>query len=76
MATELYEKNRDVPWILWLGLPLASLTLRLSAPLLGERWCTQLMRREFGIVENATVLFLLVAITASVIVFRRRRELP
>ena len=69
-------KPRDVSWIFWLALPLGSLAMRLLVPFLGEARCEFLMRNELGLVENATVLFLLPAFVVSVLIFLRRHELP
>ncbi len=76
MKDQHFERPRDVSWVFWLALPLASLAMRLLVPLLGEARCEFLMRNELGLVENATVLFLLPAFVVSVLIFLRRRELP
>ena len=67
---------RDVPPVVWLGLPLLSLGICLLSPLLGySRW-NSFMAGEMGFIEQATVVFLLPAIVLAFLVFRRRRELP
>ena len=70
------DNRRDLPPILWLGLPLASLALRLLTPLLGEERWLRLMTEETGVVEVITVLVLLPAVVTGVLIFDRRRELP
>jgi len=70
------RRPRRVHPIFWIGLPAASLAMKFLLPFLGEARWEHLMTSEFGFVENATVVFLLVAIVLSVPVFLRRRELP
>jgi len=66
----------ELPRWLWLYLPVLSVVVYWLSPLMGyERW-RLVMVSEQGLLENATVLFLLPAIVLSVLVFRRRRELP
>ncbi len=74
--TENLERERDVSAILWLGLPMATLALKLLSPLLGPARWTGLMETELGFVENATVGFLIPAVVLSLLIFRRRRQLP
>ncbi|MDY7011251.1 MAG: hypothetical protein SVV80_10945 [Planctomycetota bacterium] len=76
-ASETIRKKRDLPLCLWLGLPLASIALRLVAPAIldAEGWKQQ-MTEEFGLVQNLTVVFLLPAVVAGVLIFLRRRQLP
>ncbi len=71
------NRSRDLPLWLWVGVPLASIALRLVAPAVldVEGWKQQ-MTGEFGLVQNLTVLFLLPAVVMGVLVFLRRRELP
>lgn len=69
---------RDVPAALWLGLPAASLLLVLLSPLAlpeAMRW-HRLIKSEYGVLQNLTVLFLLPAVVIGVMIFFRRRELP
>lgn len=76
MPHEAIDNRPDLPAVLWLGLPLASVALRLLTPLLGEDRWLHLMTEETGIVEILTVLLLLPAGVAGVLIFLRRRELP
>lgn len=71
------NRSRDLPLWLWVGLPLASIALRLVVPAVldAEGWKQQ-MTEEWGIVQNLTVLFLLPAVVMGVLIFLRRRELP
>lgn len=67
---------KDLSPVLWLGLPLLSLAICWLSPLLGySRWF-RLMIGEAGLLEGATVVFLLPAILLALLIFRRRRELP
>ncbi len=77
LTASTIEKKRDLPLWLWLGLPLASIALRLVVPAVldAEGWKQQ-MTEEFGLVQNLTVLFLLPAVVMGVLIFLRRRELP
>lgn len=67
---------RDVHWSIWLGLPLASLAAKFLLPLLGPESWWSIWVGESGFVENATAAFLVPAIIASVLIYRRRRQLP
>lgn len=68
---------RDLPRWLWLWFPLASIAVVFGVRLLlGEYTYTQRMGTEQGVVENATVVVLILAIVAGVLAFRRRRSLP
>ncbi|KKL92115.1 hypothetical protein LCGC14_1887920 [marine sediment metagenome] len=69
-------RTRELSPLLWLGLPIASLALCWLTPLLGrDRWEAAMMG-ETGLLENATVAFLIPAIVICVLVFLRRRRLP
>lgn len=70
------DNRPDLPPILWLGLPLASVALRLLTPLLGEELWLGLMTEETGVIEILMVVLLLPATAIGVLIFRRRRELP
>jgi hypothetical protein len=71
------RKHRDLPLWLWVGLPLASMALRFAAPaVLSEPGWQRQMTEEFGLIQNLTVIFLLPAIVAGILIFLRRRELP
>ena len=68
----------DIHPALWLWLPLGSLALSLLAPLLAgdSRQWWLLMMDETGFWELATVALLIPAAVVSVLIFRRRAELP
>ena len=68
--------RRDVSAVLWLGLPLGTIAGRLLLACLPEASWDRLMAGETGLIEGATVVFLLPAIVLGVLIFRRRRELP
>jgi len=68
--------RRDVSAVLWLGLPLATIAARLLLACLPEERWEPLMGGETGLIENATVVFLLPAVVFGVLVFLLRRELP
>jgi hypothetical protein len=70
------DNRPDLPPILWLGLPLASVALRLLTPLLGEERWLHLMTEETGVIEILMVVLLLPATALGVLIFLRRRELP
>ncbi|MHC4295616.1 MAG: hypothetical protein ACYSTL_08535 [Planctomycetota bacterium] len=76
METETLERKHDVSAVFWLYLPLGSLALKLLAPLLGPQRWSAFMETELGFVENATAVFLIPAVILSILIFRRRRELP
>jgi len=66
----------DLPAILWVGVPIASLAVGLLTPLLGYPAWLSLMMGEFGFLEQATVVFLVAALVFWVLILRRRRSLP
>ncbi len=76
MNAPLPERRGDVSWILWLGLPAATLAAKFLLPLLGPETWEAFWIGELGFVENGTVAFLIPAIVVSVLIFLRRRELP
>ncbi|MCC6907986.1 MAG: hypothetical protein IT430_08615 [Phycisphaerales bacterium] len=66
----------DLPVVVWLGLPLALVALRLLSPMLGlERW-EMIMSDEFGLVELCTAAVLVFGIIIACMIMRRRRSLP
>ena len=68
---------RDLPRWLWLWFPLASIAVVFGVRLLlGKDTYTYRMGTEQGVVENATVVILILAIVAGLLAFRRRRSLP
>ena len=67
---------RDVGPLLWLGVPLASLAILWTSPLLGHETWDLLIANEIGFLEIGTVVMLLPAVVLSLLVFRRRRMLP
>lgn len=76
MNAPVPERRREVNWILWLGLPAATLAAKFLLPLLGPETWEAFWIGELGFVENGTVVFLIPAIVVSVLIFLRRRELP
>ncbi|MCD4699710.1 MAG: hypothetical protein K8R91_03945, partial [Phycisphaerae bacterium] len=76
-ASETIRKKRVLPVWLWLGLPLASIALRVVVPaILDVQGWKRLMTEELGLIQNLTVVFLLPAVVVGVLIFLRRRELP
>ena len=72
------RRAADIHPGLWLGLPIAGVAACAIAPLLvrdAAQWMA-VMKEEFGILQNATVLLLIPAMVVSVLIFLRRRELP
>lgn len=70
------EETRDVSPFLWIGMPVFTVVIRFLAPLLGyDGWYRQ-MRDEIGFIEISTVAFLVPVMVLSVVIFRRRSELP
>ena len=86
MTLDTTEKRRDIHPLIWLGLPLSLLALRIITPLFGEAIWKRLMWGEarlsnmrqgnLAIPENLTVGLLLPAFVLGILIFRRRRELP
>ena len=83
MTLDATEKRGDIHPLIWLGLPLSLLALRLITPLFGEEIWKRLMWGEarlsnmaegnLAIPENLTVLLLLPAFVLGILIFRRRR---
>ncbi len=70
------QQKRDVHWLLWLGIPLATLALKFTLPLVDVQLWRAIWLDELGFVETATAVMLIPAIVASVLIFRRRKQLP
>lgn len=69
--------RRDIPPLLWLGLPLLILLVLWLSPMLGyERWRIVILGERIGFIENLTVLFLIVATVMSLRMALRRTVLP
>ncbi len=66
----------DAPRWLWLWFPIASIAVMFAVRDLGKDIYDRVMATEQGVVENGTVVILLIAIAAGVLAFRRRRSLP
>lgn len=70
------RRRSDIPAIVWLWLPLATVAVRIPLALLSaERW-ESLLGGETGLIENLTVAFLLPAIVLGVVIFLHRKDLP
>lgn len=63
-APEPARPARLSPWI-WLGLPIGILVAQVGAKAIGFEFYRRTMRGELGLVENLTVLFLVVAIVSA-----------
>ena len=70
------KEMRDLSPLLWIGMPVLTVVIRFLAPLLGYDAWFQQMREEIGFIEIATVAFLVPVMVLSVVIFRRRSELP
>ncbi len=71
------SRLRDLPRWLWLWFPLVSITVVFGVRLFfGEYTYKFRMGSEQGVVENTTVVILILAIVAGLLAFRRRRSLP
>jgi hypothetical protein len=70
------EEMRDLSPILWIGMPVLTVAVRMLAPLLGYDAWFQQMRAEIGFIEISTVVFCVPVMVLSVVIFRRRGELP
>jgi len=78
MAGEGSRRVSDIHPVLWLGLPAASVLGCVIAPFLvpdPAQWQV-VIKEEFGVLQNATVLLLIPAMVLSVLIFLRRRHLP
>ncbi len=73
-------KLRNVHWLIWLGLPVATLILKFVLPLFGyDVWNAIWIGGhdgEWGFVENGTVAILLPAVVLAAMIFIRRKEIP
>ncbi len=73
-------KPRNVHWMIWLGLPVATLILKFVLPLFGYDVWNMIWigghDGEWGFVENGTVAILLPAVVLAAMVFVRRKEIP
>lgn len=76
MTTDSIQPGRDLPKWLWVGLPVAVVLGQIGTRLLGRQTYLNLMHGEFGLVENLTIVFLLVAVVLGVRLFLRRRAIP
>jgi hypothetical protein len=65
--------RRLSPWI-WLAVPVAIVLLQVGAKAVGEDVYRRTMRGELGLVENLTVLFLVVAIVSALRLLPLRRR--
>ena len=71
------DQPRDLPVLVWVGLPAASVALCFLAPLMGYKRWERFMTQEEGFVEQATVVSLIPAIILAVVLFvRHHRHLP
>jgi hypothetical protein len=69
--------RRDVRPVFWLGLPVASVAVRLLAPLLLDREsCERFLTNEFGFLELGTAALLAPAVVLSALLLRYRDRLP
>ncbi len=68
--------RKELPPILWLGFPIASLLIFWLTPLLGCQWWQLLMTGEHGFVENGTFVFLLPAIVLGAVLAKRFLRFP
>ena len=66
--------TRRLPRWLWILLPLAAGPIQVAAKAVGEDFYRATMRGELGLIENGTVVALLVTIVTAVRLFARRRE--
>lgn len=64
--------SRRLPAWLWIGVPLAAAPMQIAAKLVGEDFYRRTMRGETGLVENLTVLALIVAIVTALRLWTRR----
>lgn len=73
-APAIPTPGKDLPPWLWLGLPLlfvlAHVVFRCMGYAIWEHW----MKSESGLVENGTIVVLLVAVVLGVMTFRQRRK--
>ena len=65
-------KKKRLPLWLWLVVPLAAGPMQVAAKAVGEDFYRSTMRGERGLVENLTVLSLLVAIVVALRMYRLR----
>lgn len=69
-------ENMDISVRFVTGVCLATIAMILISPLLGEDWYFHGYLSELGIVENATVAFLLVAVWFLVKCLRMHKQMP
>ncbi|MEM7311082.1 MAG: hypothetical protein AAF682_30710 [Planctomycetota bacterium] len=67
-------RNAPITAWLWVGLPLGAVAAQIAAKAVGEDFYRRTMRSELGLVENATVLLLLVALVTALRLFAARRR--
>ncbi len=63
-----------LPLSLWLVLPLCLVPVQILAKMIGEDFYRRTMRGELGLVENLTVLALVIAVGCAVVLFKRRKQ--
>ena len=66
----------DIPAVLWIGVPAATLVVGLLTPLLGYPIWHSLMMCEFGFLEQVTVVFLVATLVFWVLILLRRHTIP
>lgn len=67
-------KTQDVPIWLWLFLPLFFWKTPYTLRFFNEDWYKLLVRGEMGMIENGTLLFLLVTVVVSLILFFKLKD--
>ena len=67
-------RERELPTWLWLWPPFFIVAAQIGAKAIGRDFYRTWLRGEKGIVENLTVLFLVVAVVTAVAAFRQRRR--
>ena len=68
------ERAGRIPAWLWLWTPMAVVVAQVGAKAIGEGFYHSTMRGELGLVENATVLFLVLAVVLAIRLFLARER--